>query len=346
MIDYSSCRLEKVSAHQVGNKTAGEDVKISKSPLNISDPKLQELLLKYFLSHFKSPELFSFTFSNEDHTLNPVYAFVKEIFQLKDSFHTQSINLAKQLYETSLHPNIKAGDFYVALFSSIMLDGEIADAIGIFKAETKDSFLKLNASTDQLSYDDGVSTEKLDKGCVVFNLDRDGGYKICIIDRSNRLTEAQYWKETFLNLKPYADNYHHTKNFLSLTKTFVTEKLTEDFQVEKADQIDLLNRSMDYFKHKDQFDESEFAQNVFGDTAVIDSFKKFKNEYEQDKGIEIMDDFDISAPAVKNQSRVFKSILKLDRNFHIYIHGNKELIEKGTEPDGRKYYKIYYKEEN
>ena len=56
-------------------------------------------------------------------------------------------------------------------------------------------------------------------------------------------------------------------------------------------------------------------------------------------------EFDISNKAVKNQARVFKSILKLDKNFHIYIHGNKELIEKGTESDGRKYYKIYYDQE-
>jgi hypothetical protein len=49
---------------------------------------------------------------------------------------------------------------------------------------------------------------------------------------------------------------------------------------------------------------------------------------------------------VKKQSRVFKSVLKLDRNFHIYIHGDKDLIERGVEKDGRKYYKIYYREES
>ena len=43
--------------------------------------------------------------------------------------------------------------------------------------------------------------------------------------------------------------------------------------------------------------------------------------------------------------RVYKSVLKLDRNFHIYIHGNTDLIEKGIDDDGRKYYKIYYQEE-
>jgi hypothetical protein len=35
----------------------------------------------------------------------------------------------------------------------------------------------------------------------------------------------------------------------------------------------------------------------------------------------------------------------LGENFDIYIHGNKEMIEKGVDDDGRKYYKIYYNEE-
>ena len=57
------------------------------------------------------------------------------------------------------------------------------------------------------------------------------------------------------------------------------------------------------------------------------------------------DIFAISPHAVKKQARVFKSVLKLDKNFHIYIHGDRSLIERGTEKDGRKFYKIYYREE-
>jgi hypothetical protein len=59
----------------------------------------------------------------------------------------------------------------------------------------------------------------------------------------------------------------------------------------------------------------------------------------------LKDNFKISQQAVKKQARVFKSVLKLDRNFHIYIHGDRELIQQGVERDGRKYYKIYYNEE-
>ena len=61
--------------------------------------------------------------------------------------------------------------------------------------------------------------------------------------------------------------------------------------------------------------------------------------------VDLEDRFEISADAVKKQARVFKSVLKLDKNFHIYIHGDREKIERGVDDSGRKYYKIYYDQE-
>jgi len=75
--------------------------------------------------------------------------------------------------------------------------------------------------------------------------------------------------------------------------------------------------------------------------------KPLKGQYEQEFESPIADTFEISGSAVKKQSRVYKSVLKLDKNFHIYIHGDKELIEKGFDDDKHmNYYKVYFKEEN
>jgi len=58
------------------------------------------------------------------------------------------------------------------------------------------------------------------------------------------------------------------------------------------------------------------------------------------------DSFPISQRAVKSQSNVYKSVLKLDKNFSVYIHGDKSMIERGMEPNGRKFYKLYYENES
>ena len=69
-----------------------------------------------------------------------------------------------------------------------------------------------------------------------------------------------------------------------------------------------------------------------------------RQEYEQDRDIRIEDEFGISDSAVKKQARSYKSVIKLDRNFHIYVHGNRNLLEQGEDEKG-KFYKVYYEEE-
>lgn len=79
---------------------------------------------------------------------------------------------------------------------------------------------------------------------------------------------------------------------------------------------------------------------------MIRSFRQFDQAYRSEHEMDISDSFEINAQAVRKQARVFKSVLKLDKNFHIYIHGNRDLIEQGVDEKGRKFYKIYYEEEN
>jgi hypothetical protein len=102
---------------------------------------------------------------------------------------------------------------------------------------------------------------------------------------------------------------------------------------------------VEYFKEHEEFDKEEFTEKVFQDPGVIESFNSFDTMQREESNIEIADNFEINEKAVKRQQGVFKSVLKLDKNFHVYIHGDKELIERGVEEDGRKYYKIYYEEE-
>lgn len=346
MIEYTNSIIEKVSVHNVGNKTNGEDLHLSKSLLDISDEKVRELLSKFFLAPFSDPEYYSFTFSNEEFTLNPLYVFASQIFEDVKYFQKTSVDIAKHLYELSIHPQIKPGDLFVTYLSEIVVEDEVTDAIGIFKSENKQSFLKLDREQQSYSIrcEDGINIEKLDKGCLIFNTDKESGYKICIIDKSNK-TEAQYWKDSFLQLKTYSDVYHYTKDLMNITKCYIAKELPEEFEINKTEQIDLLNRSAEYFKTHDTFDKGDYEKEVFRDSKMIKSFRKFDESFRNENDIEYEDSFEISPSAVKEGMRQFKSVLKLDKNFHIYIHGDVELIQQGVEKDGRKYYKIYYDRE-
>jgi hypothetical protein len=346
MINHQHAKLQQVAVHKVGNKGLNEEIVFSKNTIPLDDDNTNQLLLKYFLGSFTGEEAFEF-FHESDLTLNECYSFAGKIFNNKNSLFAQSKSFAKHLHLCSEHPKIKNGELYVAYFTGVMLDDEHTDVVGIFKSESKEDFLKVeqNGEYFEINSDQGISTKKLDKGCLIFKTNEEEGYKVFIVDNLNKFGEAQYWKTDFLKVKPCSDKYHHTKDFLSITKNYVTKQLAEDFEVNKSEQVAILNRSMEYFKSRDNFDKKEFEKEVFQDPGVIKSFRKFDDAYREDHDIDIEDSFEISSEAVKKQARIFKSIIKLDKNFHIYIHGNKDMIEQGVDKDGRKYYKIYFEKE-
>jgi len=257
--------------------------------------------------------------------------------------------MAKYLYEKSVHPQIKGGELYVAYFKNVLLEDEMVDAIGIFKSESKSQFFKVEQEGNRfkVAQDYGISEEKLDKGCLIFNTEENEGYKVCIVDNVSKGDEARYWKDDFLGLTTCNDDYHKTNNFMSLCKSYIKEQMPEEFVVEKTAQIDMLNKSVEFFKKHEQFDFKEFSTEVMQEPLLMKSFERYKGDYEQQNQMTVEERFDISDLAVKKNAKVFKSILKLDKNFHIYIHGNRELIEKGYDEAAKmNYYKIYFREES
>ena len=153
-----------------------------------------------------------------------------------------------------------------------------------------------------------------------------------------------YWFEDFLKVKQRDDEYFQTQETLTVYKEYITKQLPQEFETTKADQADFLNKSITFFKEKETFDYDEFTREVLEDPNVIESFGNFKSDYEQEMQVSISEDFAISEAAVKKQSRGFKSVIKLDKNFHIYVHGDRKMIETGQDEKG-KYYRLYFEEE-
>ncbi|MEI6059206.1 MAG: nucleoid-associated protein [Bacteroidota bacterium] len=347
MITTEQIEIESIALHLVGNKLNEEGLRFSKSLLQ-TDEGINNLLLTYFFSPFKSDEYYNLSHES-DLNLNEVFSYVSSIFDDPGSLLDQSVSLAKHLYEQSVHPKIKGGEFYVVYFRDCILDGETMDAVGLFKSETKETFLKINQQQFGFSIESeaGINIHKLDKGCLIFNTERERGFLVSVVDNLNKGGEAQYWIDQFLHVSPRNDEYYQTKNLLSLCRNFVVEKLPEKFDVSKADQADMLHKSVKFFRENDNFDMDDFANEVIQAPDVISSFKSYRTEFEIDNNLQLTDNFNISDAAVKKQSRVFKSVIKLDKNFHIYVHGDHQQIVKGFDPvTGMNYYQLFFKEES
>lgn len=323
---------------RVGNKTNGDGIAFSSdlSPMNDAERHIQALVN----SSFKYDELRHFV-NIDSLEFNPVYRFVSKIFNNSECLIEQANNLARHLYENSTHPNIKVGEFSVIYFQNTNVDGEYIDAIGLFKSERRETILKVTVDTLTIQFtpEEGVSLRKLDKGCIIFNVDRENGYKVAVVDNTNSGSDTQYWVDDFLNVQQCQDEYHCTQNVMNLTKNFIKE-----LEVSRADQVDLANRTAKFFKEKDSFDIEEFVNEVIEQPEVIESFNRYKENYAKERDIEIADTFTISDSAAKKGARSLKSVIKLDKNFHIYIHGDRNKIESGEDEKG-KYYKVYYEQE-
>ncbi|MBQ3946808.1 MAG: nucleoid-associated protein [Alphaproteobacteria bacterium] len=344
MISAINVKICNVALHKVGNKLRDENYVFSNSLLR-QDSIIYEALVNYFLLPFSSEEYFEL-YHDSGIEYNVIYGAVSQIFDDPETLYDQSVNLAKHLYDQSTHPKIKGGEFYTVYFKDCIVDGDTVDAVGLFKSENKDTFLKVlrEDGNFNLESEQGINIKKLDKGCLIFNKEREDGYIVAVVDNTNKGIEAQYWIDDFLHIRQRKDEYANTQNVMAMAKNFVTKELPKEFEVSKADQIDLLNKSLKFFKEKDTFDIEDFAHEVIEQPEVIESFHNFKRNYESENDITIDDTFAISNHAFKKQQRSYKRIINLDKKIQIIINGNRQNVEQGEDERG-KYYKVYYSEE-
>lgn len=345
MLQTGNVVLEKIVVHKVGRRHAEEDITLSKSEFILTDETLQELLTGYFLKPFKKSEDYYYFANNE----GKVREYVTAIFDSPLEFYVQSANLAKYLYDKSLHPNIKGGELYVVFFQNVEIDDAMVDAIGIFKSENKDKYLKIYHQNETIRIDSeqGININKIDKGCLIFNTEVDDGYKVCVIDNTNKSGEAYYWIDDFLEVKQRDNEFFKTNKILDLCRDFSETVLVTENNVDKKDKLEFIAKSLEYFQDNESFNIQDFSKDVIQNPTVIEAFNEFKNEYEESCNIEPIESFDISKKAVKNNTKYFRSVVKLDKNFHIYIHSNPEMIERGFEEERNlRFYKLYYEYES
>ena len=345
MLAYSDTKIQDVVLHFVGNSFNEELLTLGNTKLAYS-AEVEEHLLTYFLSSFKGNEFHRF--HHESHlNLNEIYAYAQAIFEDPENLVAHSKSIAKHLYEHSNHPKVKGGEFYVALIKNVLLEGEPVEAIGLFKSENKDTFLDVKNEEGNFAIDskEGIHIKNLDKGAIIFNTDSEDGYVLSVIDNTNKGSDAKFWFDHFLHVKQREDAYYQTQSVMTIAKEFITKELPKEFVADKADQAEMLNKSASYFKEQEDFDLSEFANVVLQQPDIVDSFQDFTTSYQRERAVSIPENFHLNESAVNKKKGVFKSVIKLDKNFSVYVHGDRNKIERGEDENGRKFYTLWYDEE-
>jgi hypothetical protein len=346
MFDFSEAKLEKLIIHQVGNKLKEEPLVLSDQFADITDNSLTNLIERYFFQGFKDNGLYSFGHET-DLAFNEIFQYSKNIFHDPSELGKNSRNIATHLFKVSIHPNIKNGELLIAYISNAILNNQYYDAIGIFKSETKDPFLKINKKEKNLtlSWETGVDTHKLDKGCMVFNNSEDIGYSVLIVDSGNNI-DTKYWTQDFLGIEKKDSSFYKTKIVVDACKQY----LKKDFQGATTEKVATLNNVLNYITSNESLSLDEFSDKVTDTKQNAEQLKEYIQNFAEKKNFSDIQIFEMDRSAVKIIKNSIKNIIKLDTSFEIKVKTSSELdkkhLEKGYDEDKKMhYYKIYFNEE-
>lgn len=330
--------ITNMIVHYVGNKYKEEGVGFSQKETQF---KIIEHELKSSISNaFELNDIYEFYFE-PSLEMNHIYTFIKTIFHNRSRFIEQSNFLAKVLYEQSCIPQIKGGEFCVIYMENCVFNGEKIDAIALLKIEKKQSVVQYVRETDgfRIEKSEAVNIAKIDKGCVIFNIDEDNGYKVVVVDNNATKQTAIYWKDNFLHIRSCNSAYHQTTNFIEIIKDFVKENILDD----KATKATTIARTKKILTESDSISIESFSKDTFLDEQIAREFIYYASErLEKDQDESIIIDKKLVSP----KAALPTFILHLDRNFDIKIYGGEDLIIKGYDEEiGLNYYKLYYMKE-
>ncbi|MEK6450472.1 MULTISPECIES: nucleoid-associated protein [Myroides] len=347
MINLFNAHVETLSIHRVGNKSRNEAIFLSEEPYNLND-EIAPLLKEYFFKPFREKEENYYQFAHDvDLEFNEMYNLANEVFNAPsaENAHAVSQKITRHLFEQSNHPHIKNGEVYVAYLTNLSIDNNVVDAIGIFKSEIKTDFLQFQekASNLEMVLQQGINLNKLDKGCIIFNYKKEEGYKILTID-SNKY-DARYWLEHFLNVDIFQDEAFMTKKYLKFCQDFAKEVVlpAED----KKEEVMFMNRSVNYFAKNDEFEETNFLNEVIDNPDLAAEFKNYKVDKGEKYSIEDTTSFPIANNAVSDARKKLKNVINLDTNIQIKLdfinpESADKFVEKGWDEEKQMYYYLVY----
>lgn len=320
---------------RVGNKNNGDGISFSDELCQLEG--VEDHLIKLIKSSFKFEDWKQFTYI-DDLELNPAYRFVSKIFEDKHCIIKQANNLARHLYEQSIHPNVKIGEFYVVYLEHCEIEGTEGDAIGLFKSESRETVLTVKMESNRLvlSPEIGMSLRKLEKGAIIFNIDKESGFKVAVVDNTSSKSDARYWIDNFLHVEDCKDDYHQTQELSELCAGYL-KQLRGKSVVDCA----IAARKASNILASEGIVEIERLPSLLCETEEQQAeFLAYRAAFEQDHGA-LSSAVKVKPKAVKRRNVTKMNTLKLGCNFEVKVLKSTAQLEKGEEK-GRKFYKLYY----
>lgn len=337
MINYGNSYAEAFIIQRIGSLSANEGVQYSNEPVSLNEDNAKDFA-DFFL-HPYSKLFEEYRFSDTSY----MKEHIQDFFEGNIAEMELSCQLADIVYEQSEEEG--SCFFALLLLKGLVIENRITEGILIARLDQREEILFPTVENQSVKADlfPGFRSSKVQKSALFINLADEAGFRILVQD--NSVGESK-WKKDTLGVKPLVDKHFQTKHVLDMYREFVMEEAPKSFEMHKIDQSELMQRSINYMKNNQTFKMDDFQQQVLTQPKVIDAFNGYVEQKTIENEYRIPGEFEISPQAVKKQSKYIRSVIKLDKNFHVYVHGNREMIERGFDPEsGRHYYKLFFKTE-
>ena len=346
-VNFNTANISALTLAKVGNPQRGESLKTSKDLCVFSDQD-KDMLTLAFTKPFRNLDRYSF-YHSSNIELNEMYSFASTIFDQSERFLTYSRKIARHLYDQTKHPNIKSGDLCVAMIEGIKVDGQPVSGISVVKSESLFPFLEISDKDGdlQLTTHNGIYPEKIDKGVLILNTDKENGTVLYTFDKSG--ADANFWVRDFLGARAKKDNDFKTRQYAEMCVQFAEEGLPGDVPTEERYRV--ANDAITYMNERETFDENHFQEEVLKEPSLVENFQTYKNQFKDEDGEALDENFTISKQQLKKASSKIKGALKLDTGVVMrftpdFVERESDILERGYDEDmGMKYVKVFYNEE-
>jgi hypothetical protein len=290
-----------------------------------------QLFNYYFLSNFSSE---SAGVLDANHAFFPELKDLLERYFQKEELSGIHSALIEKWAEASGTTN-EDTFWFTAAWDSFVLDEYEGRAIGFYFGREQNNFLNMNGADPLILR--GMPMKKPEFACLILPDGLDG-YLIYLTEPN---TSA--WSKSVFPYLRQSDDSFHAKEFFKMCKSFSEDVIVKEQHQPREQQVAFLADSLEYTNKNKSVNFDNFKQEVLKEASVIDAFDQFQEKYTEERKWNPPDQFAVT-DQMQNQAKKFvKSIIKLDKNFHIYVHGNKERIEKGFD-EVRKlnYYTLWF----
>ncbi|MDP0490055.1 MAG: hypothetical protein Q7Q71_03255 [Verrucomicrobiota bacterium JB023] len=354
-LDFSEAAIEGLVLAKVGNPSREEALQTSKQVFEVEEAD-QETLCNIFLRPFKSFNLVGQKFhhhsSLDQHEVNSCAA---AIFDDPAKLLEKGCALATRLHTKSTHPNIKSGDLCISRITGVKAGEETVDAICILKSESMTPFLSITAREGdlQLNTEQGINPEKIDKGCLIVNQFGRKGFYVLTFDRGS--SESRFWVRDFLGVIAIPDNSLLSKKVAEMAVTAVAETKAPHDDADEGPPWEVneaAKEALSYFDNKKQFSLAEFEEQALRTPEAKAAFKEKCKQLEEESGVALKEDFDISPKDVSKAKKLMKSIMRLDSGVEIrlkpkVVNNPEKVLEKGYDEEKKmNYIKVFFNRES